>query len=492
MAGIELSVGQAKRPMEVAKALLNGKFSVEGRPGLFCVSGNWLCWDQQIGQWRNLGVELMEDLVWKACDEIVVVEWRKNKAGEGEEVTEPYPVDGARVTNVVRAMESMCRLDRDTLPKWREEGMGDPLHQVTFRDVVLDVKASAEQGVMVTRKRTDSWVDGVTLPADWEGNEGGSGEYKRCLREWGQGEEEWGERLCRMMGYTLMGTRKYAKIFLLYMKSRGGKGTNVRLLKRAIGSPAYFGVRMSDLKGNFALDGVQHARAMVVAECHDMERGFGEEFSGLLKNMVGEDDVSVDVKYRRQQRGVVVRAVPILMSNQVPNMPNRGEGLSTKMVLVPFQQSFQGREDWDLEAKLGAEMGGICRMWAEAAVRLEAEKEHAKKWGRLETDEEGMRDFRVRTNRWDAFLEAMFVRDKDGFVSSEKVLEVWGQFCERERLKDQTPPSQVVSVLLQESSWGLARSRLRAGQRGIRGLGLRVVARMAEEGGDDWRIADEE
>lgn len=468
----EVPAKDAKQPMAMAQRLLVHEFVAdEGRPGLYRWGTDWLLWDPSDRRWAVVGSEIVEDRVWKALHRVVVKAYDPEKE---EVVSKPFGPNKDRVSNIVRAMEAVVRLARGELPFWVGEGglPGRVDHVIAYADVLLHVDASAREGRVVTTPRDDRWVDPFVLPVKWD-PEAPAPSWEKACAEWGSGDPEWVKRLERMSGYILMPTRKYARWFLPFGKIRGGKGTSVQPLRWLLGE-SVFQVRMEDLTGQFGLDGIQNARMLLVGEVRAMDKGDGEELASLTKMVLGADGMQINGKWKMPMKNVVVRAVPVYLSNVIPNLPDQGEGLSGKLVVLPFANSWIGREDTDLAARLQEELVGIAARFGRAAIELEQEKDVGRKWGLVQEAEHVVSDYRQEASVWDSFLEETCVRNPDGFVESKLLVRVWNEWKVRHKVKDQTADYRVASQIARESSWNLRPDRGSRGVRGLRGASLRA------------------
>ena len=156
------------------------------------------------------------------------------------------------------------------------------------------------------------------------------------------------------------------------------------------------------------------------------------------------------------------------------------------MIPLNFDVSFEGREDAELEWKLATELPGIARRFLEAAVRLEAETEIAKKFVVPERAQRVKESFDAVNNPFDAFLQGRFVKAVSGRVSNEKVRaeriaweEETGLVLETKR-GGRVSEKGLTKALLEQSSWDLKPVRWKKKEvdgftevRGLQGLMLR-------------------
>ena len=456
---------ESTEPMMLARACLLGRFHTpKGMQTLYEYRQAFWHWHE--GRWRLRDLRWVEDEVIKWLAD-AHVRWT-SKDGEGVKRLGPTKT---LILDVVRLMRALVVLeDRRRLPLWLGPVEEEPTpvgSVVAFEDRLVNCVTGE------VRERDARWFDHAVVRVDYD-PDAECPRWMRCLGEWSEGDEVWKELLARVMGYALMGKREYAKWVLFQGVIRGGKGVILGVLEDLVGPDAYFGTTLNDLAGPFGLDGVQHSRVLAIGEMSEMAGADAERAARVIKGMVGRDKVPVQVKYRRQPRGQVLDCLPILLSNEIPVLPNKGRGLSSKMLVLPFRVSFRDREDFVLPETLKGEIAGIAAWAVRGAMRLEAETDPSRKFVMPEGARERIRAYYIQNHAMDAFLEARFTENPEGFVGSELL---WKQFCDwrgRNNVAMKMSRNMLNAELEQKSSWPIQRGRLGSGgKRGMRGLSLR-------------------
>jgi len=470
--------------MSVARVVLEERFTGEDGLQMLYVRGGVPYEWYGGNRWVGRDEEWMEDELWSLLD--CCVEIQNHAQGQ---VVKPFRPTKGKVADVMRALYSLVRYPYQGEPAWMDGRMDhvDTKYLIAFRDVVVGVKETAEKWdgkgpiEWVTEKRTAALFTPVVIPVNFE-DARECPNWERAMDDWSGGDEVWKECRMRSFAYCLMAQRDYAKWFMEYGKVRGGKGLGSRAVLSALlgGEPGFVSKSIKDLMGSFGLDRVEHARVLLVPEATDMTKVEMRQMSSLLKQIVGRDPVDVNAKFQRQ-RGHQLGCVPLIQANEMLSLPNAGRGVTSKMVALPFDVSFAGREDYELEEKLLGELPGIARKVAEAAVRL-VKAPPQEKFVMPERSKEVIRRFEMRNNPVQAFLDARFVEDRNGRVSNETLRaqrKSWEQMSEMQLLRgDGTYASQMhlPSLLLEGTTWALSKLewRLTTGQK-VRGLkGLRV------------------
>ena len=148
--------------------------------------------------------------------------------------------------------------------------------------------------------------------------------------------------------------------------------------------------------------------------------------------------------------------------------------MASKMLVLPFTNSFLGKEDLQLGEKLAQETAGIA-VWAlKGAKELLEEGEASKLWPVPTLAEDVVGRFQSLNNPVQDFLEAHFEENATGFVSTTNLWGIWKQWKVKVGYREELSQAQLVHRLVEEGAWKLTRARLGDERiRGVRGLSVR-------------------
>ena len=461
---------QTEEPLKIARAVMQEAFTLgSGRKALKEYNGKYYVWEED--RWVPKDKDWLRLRLWRELEDAHVV----RREGEPERYR-PTPF---KVTGVLEAMESLLDDHAVTeMPCWlpwgREGDAPDPRFMVAFRDKVVDVGAFVKTGKMVTVARDERWFGTTVVPCDLQLDPlPECPRWFQALEEWSGGDVKWQELLKRWMGYCLMGYRGYSRWLLLQGKTRAGKGIITRVIRHLMGRDAFMGTTLDDMVGSFGLDGLQKARVLSVSEVSELESVRAEKVVRVLKNIVGEDPISINVKYQRPVNNVVLNCAAMVSANEIPKLPNKARGLSDKMLILPFNHTFLGKEQFDLFEVLKAETAGIA-LWAMGgAAELMGESDPQKKWPEPLAAQGKMQDFLLSNNPFDHFLQSRFVKRPQGFVRNSTVQGQWFDWVGKNRVRMHVAKNMISKNVCDQSSWPIER-RKRGSIRGIVGMSLRV------------------
>lgn len=182
--------------------------------------------------------------------------------------------------------------------------------------------------------------------------------WARFVSEIMDGDAEMVSYLQRIVGYAMVGEVREAAFFIFWGSGRNGKGTFVERIRKVLGTYACntptttFVNRRDGIPNDLAaLDG----KRLVTMSESDSGAALEE---GLVKQVTGGDPMTA-----RFMRGEFFDFIPvftpILSTNNKPVVKGMDPAIWSRLHLVPFVVSFEGREDHGLKHALDAELPGI-------------------------------------------------------------------------------------------------------------------------------------
>lgn len=198
-------------------------------------------------------------------------------------------------------------------------------------------------------------------------------------------------------GTMLDPSKTPSKALFLFGPSRSGKSTFLRLLRAIAGARNTSSVTLHALASDtFAAANVYGKMLNVAA---DLSNKHVSDLS-LFKMMSGEDGVTANRKYG-QQFDFTNQALFAFSANELPTVSEASRAYAERMKPFEFPNSFAGREDKGLEARLMAELPGILARWVKAYGRFLARN------GYRATDAATQREFEAKSDRVAQFFQDM-------------------------------------------------------------------------------------
>lgn len=201
-----------------------------------------------------------------------------------------------------------------------------------------------------------------SLPYDWR-PDARCPDWLEFLYEVFDGDHERAALLQEWMGYLISNQTRYQKIMLMIGGPRGGKGTIGKVIRALVGQRNFAGGSLSSLTSDSYLDEVSEKTVIFMGDAErSVGRGIIHQVIERMKTISGNDEVS----FHRMYHGAVSRALPARITiacNGIPALFDDSGALASRMLILPFDNSWLGREDHTLEGRLINEIEGIAA-WA--------------------------------------------------------------------------------------------------------------------------------
>ncbi len=173
-------------------------------------------------------------------------------------------------------------------------------------------------------------------------------------------------RMWELIGYLLYNGNPLHKAVMLVGTGRNGKGTWLRAMTALLGGRNITNISLHDLI---------NTRFTTVALFGKLANFSGDidgkylESTATLKAITGEDRISAEHKHH-DRFDFRPWALPVFSANKVPGSADVTTGYLSRWLVVGFPNSFEGREDRELDERLAAEIDGIAAAAVPALRRL--------------------------------------------------------------------------------------------------------------------------
>lgn len=274
------------------------------------------------------------------------------KTEEAKEVV--WPSTRNSVLDVMAQLESKCLLSR----QMEEDGF---YQGVVCQNGIVDI------GTRRLVKSDPSQFIVNVLPFDFD-SKATAPQWLEFLKS--TLDEESIALLQEWFGYVVSGRTDLQKMMLMVGKPRAGKGIISEMLASLVGADNVASPKLSALATNFgpgmALVGKSLA-TITDASWSVREQGGAIE---LIKAVTGEDRVTLDRKNREPWTGQL-RVRFNLTSNDEPRFSDSSSALSARLLMLHFENTFEGREDTSLRSRLLLELAGILNWSLDGLARLD-------------------------------------------------------------------------------------------------------------------------
>jgi putative DNA primase/helicase len=333
-------------PLAAARELVSRWKSTDGTPHITSWRGEWLKYTGT--SWKNLDEGTITSRLYHETEH---AEWV-----DDEGVVRPWAPNVVSIRSLQHALQfGALHRDADLEPDigvYCRNGVIDvdsreivPHHPVRFNLVSLPFDYDPTAQCVAWLAFLDAVFPGKPLSIAF-------------LQEW--------------FGYLISGDTKYQKIAVLIGPRRCGKGTIGRIVRKLMGGKEnVVSPTLSDLASHFGLEQLIGKSLVLMGDVNWKVRE-AVEAAERIKTISGEDSIGVPRKNRVAWDGRLgVRFM--LSSNDMPVIPDASGAAQTRLIPLLFEESFAGREDFDLDDKLDAEMTGILLWSLQGLTRLRAQ-----------------------------------------------------------------------------------------------------------------------
>jgi putative DNA primase/helicase len=358
-----LAVLEDGSPLGLARAFIKARYSDGGQKLLAHWRGEFFAFDRSA--YRRIEPEELRAELYTFLEKInVIVSVRRTRRAE------PFAPTSRRVSEVLDALAATAQAqDVASMPAWLDGRTTRPPvgNVIAFTNGLLDVQQFVRDGAPVMLPLTPSWFSTNCLPVRFDP----AATYPRWLEfldDVLDGDAVRIRLLREFMGYLLTQSTVLQKLLLLIGPPRSGKGTVLRVIRRVVGEANTVSCSLITLAQQFGLMPLLNKTLAISGDVH-LGRG-ADSILVLerLKSIVGEDAQMIERKHLDALASVKLNVRFVLAANEFPRLPDASAAMRSRMLPLPFYNSYEGREDRTIDQKLAPETAGIL-VWALSGLR---------------------------------------------------------------------------------------------------------------------------
>lgn len=407
-----------KKTLPTAKAFVREKFShPDGRTVHFFAKA-WYSWNlgkyseveeehmrSEIGDWLQFN---MRPVPIKGTDESKLVDFHSNRNTKND------AIDALR-------SYAYLKLGSNSFTRWLTDRYTFPIADVLpCRSAILHLPT------MQRIPATPALFTTTALEFDHDPQAPEPETWLKFLKElFGDDIQSW-ELLQEWFGYCLTPDTSQQKILLIIGPKRAGKGTIARVLRRLVGDGNVAGPTTTSLAGDFGLQPLIDKSLAIVSDA----RFSGNDVQTVIERLLcisGEDAITVD---RKSITSVTLKLPTrfVLLTNPIPKLPDSAGAITGRLLVMRLTESFFGREDTELEAKLYRELPGILNWSIDGWRRL-------RERGRFVQPESAgdvIDDLESLSSPVSAFVRDCCQIGQDHQIWVDDLYAAWVKWCDRE------------------------------------------------------------
>jgi putative DNA primase/helicase len=393
-------------PMLVARELVARHWTEDGAPCLVHWSGLW--W-QYIGtHWTPVHENMVRATLYRFCEDASYVTpdgWA------------PWLPTKRKIADLFEALSAVVIVSGQyQQPCWLDDRSSGPI--VSVRNGLLDLSSR------LLYPHTPRYFGAVSVPFDFDPDAPEPEHWLKFLDELWPEEPEAVDTLAEWFGYTVSGHTNLHKILLLIGPTRGGKGATARVLRQLIGDANCCSPTLTSLSSAFGLAALIGKSLAIVSDARFNGRNAHTVVERLL-SISGEDALTIDRKYQQHWHGQL-GARFLVISNELPQLPDASAALTGRFVVLPLKRSWLGREDHRLEDGFTAELPGVLN-WALAGLaRL---LKNGSCFTRVETADEMVQTMRDLSSPVSAFVRERCTLSADRQIGVDDLYKAYRDWC---------------------------------------------------------------
>lgn len=440
--GVPVPIGPVldrRYPASIARSFLGNR-----RNRVLFHRGDWLSYTGT--HFEVVSLESMKGELWRyleGCRE------ESREAG-----TVPLRVNQGLVSNVLDGTKAITLLPDGNLPRFLEGNwFPKPEDVIGFQNGLLDVDGYLRVGSESLHPHTPEWLSTNVLPFSYD-QDAQCPRWREFLGSVSGADADWERALGMWFGYCLTADTRQHKLALMIGPPRSGKGTIMRVLREMVGNHNVAAPRLASLGGDFGLAPLKGKSIALIPDAHLGRHTDAPMVLEILKMITGEDAVTVNEKGRPQ----TTMRLPIrftIAANQLVDLPDPSGALAGRLIILPFQTSFAGREDVTLTDTLVAEVSGIIN-WSLVGLA------DLRRTGRLIQPAAGTQireDFARLSSPIKGFIEDCCELNPDASEPTKHLYHAWCGWCQRSNRQPGSPEG--FGVKLQAAAPMLKHQRIR-------------------------------
>jgi putative DNA primase/helicase len=343
-------------PLKVARKLYESYRNVDGLHTLLCWRGGWMRW--RTTHWAEMDVAELRSYIY---DELGAVDYMRPVREKGVVVDyeqTPWDPDKRKVANVLEAMQAVGHLSAELDPP---EWIVHSAAETSAAQVISCANGLLDLSTRKLVEHTPALFNVVSVPFDYRPVAPNPVVWLEFLASVWPDDTESIALLQEYVGYILSGRTDLQKMLLLIGPTRSGKGTIARMLAELLGRGHVAGPTLASLGTNFGLSPLLGKPLAIVSDARLGDTPPHTVVERLL-SITGEDMLTIDRKFREPWSGKLPTRF-VVLSNELPKFRDSSGAIANRMLILQMTESFLGREDHTLDAKLRPELPGILA-WA--------------------------------------------------------------------------------------------------------------------------------
>lgn len=401
-----------KDQLEIARLFFRDCFTKSGDGTLIHHQATWHHWTGK--RYETTSDDDIKAKLWK---------WLSRCSVRIKEKLVPCQPSRALVTGVVDALKAVANQPASIeSPCWLN---GGPEQIIAFDNGLLDVDRFLKSGESELTQHTPLWFSSNCLPHRFDIS-ATCPQWLDFLAEVFDGDQERIDALRQWFGYNLIADNRQHRIAMLIGPPRSGKGTTLAVLSAILGRHNIANTSLASLGGRFGLEPLVGKLAALIDEGHLGKFSDTSLILERLKAISGGSEQTVDRKGIAAVSSVALKVRFTLAVNELPRLSDSSAAMRSRLLVIPYFNTYEGKEDFGLLDRLLTEIPGITN-WALAGLR------QLRKAGRFNNPNAGeaiLREFVYLSSPVQSFVDECCVINSDDSVRRQDLQLAWHLWCD--------------------------------------------------------------
>lgn len=325
----------------------------------------WWAFQPGQGRYQHLSDEEMSVALYQHLDRLTTA--RRNREGDViPNMVQKIKPNSSLVAEVAKALPCGL-LVNGNMPKWLDDrDRPATANVVAFQNGLLDAAAYPTGAIIPS---ASAWFSASACPFAFDGN-ADCPNWLAFLSDAFDGDAESIDLLQEWFGLQLVPDNSYEKIMMLIGQPRSGKGTTITALSTMLGDDQVAVTSFSKLSSRFGLAPLVGKLSAILPDAHIGRSVDAKAALEVLKSVSGGDEQAVDRKNVDELPKVTIQARFTIAVNELPELPDTAGAIEPRLLLLHYPQTFAGREDLHLKARVRTEGPGIATWALEGLRRL--------------------------------------------------------------------------------------------------------------------------
>ena len=349
-----------------------------------------------------------------------------------DKVIKPCIPTRAQIRDVLDACGGFYLIDEDISPPcWlnKNEKTPKPERLVAFRNGILNVDEYLNGKIILHNPDPDYFSFNV-LPYDFDEN-AESETWNDFLKDIFEGDEESIILLAQWFGHVLVPDMSLHKQMFFFGPPRTGKSTTLEALASMLGENNYAAASYRDLNESFGFEDLPGKLAVVMGDDDSLSRKETDRVLAFIKNVTGGGLTKINKKFQHKYTARLCCRFTLAM-NELPPFTDNTKSLIPRTLVLSFDNSYIGREDFSLPGKLRkeAESGKLINFALRGLMSLH---QNGNRFTEPKHSKEILRDFSEQVSPITEFIEdCIDTSDPQSTLPTNFLYDVWQWWCKSE------------------------------------------------------------